>query len=208
MTGSSLQFLILNTTTIENLSRHSKVWLLAIHIARPPSSPSAIGFSTVSYPLTSANSAQQPANSPKTFAILRSMPGENPWDLGPMKNFKSVMGEHVYDWILPLKHSPCSNHDRADSQFALGPVVERMRIEAGLATPVEAVSSATMADRRRNRRSKRDRGSRRSRRRRSRSQGGDHGGWRAEREMQQISRHHVEDDSGTALSDDTNGVVR
>lgn len=204
MTGSSLQFLILNTTTIENLSRHSKVWLLAIHIAKPPSSPSAIGFSTISYPLPSAT-AQQPTTPLKTFAILHSMPGENPWDLGPMKNIKSVMGEHVYDWILPLKHSPCSDHNRADSQFALGPVVERMRLEAGLATSPDAVSSATMANRRRHRRSRRDGGSRQQRP--SRSQGGHHGGWRAEREVQQSSRHSVGDDSGATLSADTNGVV-
>ena len=204
MTGSSLQFLLVNTTTIENLSRHSKVWLLAIHIARPPSSPSAIGFSTISYPLPSAT-AQQPTTPLKTFAILHSMPGENPWDLGPMENVKSVMGEHVYDWILPLKHSPCANHNRADSQFALGPVVERMRIEAGLASPPDAVGSATMADRRRHRRSRRAGGSRH--RRRSRSQEGHHGGWRAESEMQQYNRHGVGDDSGTALSENTHGVI-
>lgn len=206
MTGSSLQFLILNSTTIENLSRHSKVWLLAVHIARPLSSPSTIGFSTISYPLTGATPAQQPSSPPKTFAILRSMPGENPFDLGPMENIKSVMGEHVYDWILPLKHSPCANHDRADSQFALGPVIERMRIEAGLATPRGIASLPTMADRRRHRRSRRDGRSGR-RRRRSLSRGADHGGWRAEREMQQSSRHSVEDDSGIALSETTNGVV-
>lgn len=207
MTGSSLQFLILNSTTIEFLSRHSKVWLLAVHIARPPSSPSAIGFSTISYPLTGATSVQQPASSPKTFAILHSMPGENPWDLGPMENVKSVMGEHVYDWILPLKRSPCSNHDRGDSQFALGPVVERMRIEAGLATRREVPSSATIADRRRHRRSRRDGGSRRPLRQ-SGSQGDHHNRRRAERGMRQSSRHGAADDSGIALSESRNSVVR
>lgn len=206
MTGSSLQFLILNTNTIENLSRHSKVWLLAVHINKPPSPPSTIGFSTISYPLIGENPIQQPASPLKTFAILRSMPGENPWDLGTMENVKSVMGEHVYDWFLPVKHSPCANHDRADSQFALGPAVERMRIEAGLATTRGAAGSATVADRRRHRRSRRD--GRSHRRRRSRSQRGDHGGRRAEREMQHSSRLGVEDDLGTALSEDTNGLVR
>lgn len=208
MSGSSLQFLILNTTTIENLSRHSKVWQLAIHIASPPSSPSAIGFSTISFPLTSATPAQQPVNPPKTFAILHSIPGENPWDLGPMENVKSVMGEHVYDWILPLKHSPCSNHNRSDSQFALGSVVERMRIEAGLATPRQVASPAMPPDRRRHRRTRRDHGgSPRSRRRRSLSQGDDHGGWQVGREMQQNNRHGVENEPGIGLSENTNGTV-
>lgn len=206
MTGSSLQFLIQNTNTIENLSRHSKVWLLAVHIARPPSSPSMIGFSTISYPLTGATPAQQPTSSPKTFAILRSKPGENPWDLGPLENVKSVMGQHVFDWILPLKYSPCCNHDRADSQFALGPAVERMRIEAGLMTPREAVSLPTMAERRRQRRSRRDGGS--QRRRRSRSKEGERGRWRAEGEVEQSSNLGVEDDSGIALGEDRNSMAR
>ncbi|MCJ1468589.1 palmitoyltransferase pfa5 [Pseudocyphellaria aurata] len=209
MSGSSLQFLILNTTTIENLSRHSKVWQLAIHIASPPCSSSAIKFSTISFPLAGAPPGQQPANPPKTFAILHSIPGENPWDLGPMENVKSVMGEHIYDWFLPLKHSPCTNHDRSDSQFALGPVVERMRIEAGLATPGQVACPATPPYRRRHRRTRRGHGeSRRARRRRSLSQGGDHGGWQVGREIQQSSRHGVENDPGIALGEYTNGMVR
>ena len=73
----------------------------------------------------------------KTFAILHTKPGENPFDLGPYQNFKTVMGDHWYDWLLPIRHSPCCNHDRKDSQFPMSPVVQRMRAEAGIAGPEE-----------------------------------------------------------------------
>ena len=135
MTVSSLQFVVLNLSTIENLSRQNKVWLLAIHMPRPPNPPVAIGFSTISYPLANAHSTQQTPGPTKTFAILHSKPGENPWDLGLVKNFKTVMGENWYDWILPIKHSPCCNHDRGDTQFPIGPVVERICEAAGVDPP-------------------------------------------------------------------------
>ena len=133
MSGSSLQFAFLNTTTIENLTRRSKVWQLACYIARPPSYQNGIGFPSVTYPL-----GGEASTGPKrTFSILHSKPGDNPWDLGPFANFKSVMGLHWYDWFFPLRHSPCRDHSGGESQFELGQVVERMRAEAGIAPPRE-----------------------------------------------------------------------
>ncbi|KAL8805035.1 MAG: hypothetical protein Q9182_002237 [Xanthomendoza sp. 2 TL-2023] len=130
MGASSLQFVLQNTTTIENLSRRTKVWQLAIYIPntslqndKPPL------FRTITY-------GTDP-NSIRTFAILHSRPGENPWDLGYFRNFKAVMGEHWYDWILPIKLSPCAKHDRLDCEFETGPVVERMKREAGINTPIQ-----------------------------------------------------------------------
>lgn len=168
LTGSSLQFVILNTTTIENLSRRNKVWQLAIYIPRPLASPP---FPIISYPLVSPSSpSQNPNPQPRTFAILHSKPGENPWDLGAFANFKSVMGERWYEWFIPLTHSPCCQHDRGESQFALGPVVQRMRVEAGLApapSREEGIESPKgekgvdgFARRKRRRRSRREEGSR------------------------------------------------
>lgn len=156
MTGSSLNFLWLNSSTIENLSRRTKVWQLAVHIPRPLDSAAATRLPTIAYPLVSPNSPPEQAPHGKVFAILRSKPGENPWDRGALENIRSVMGKHWYDWILPIKHSPCCNHEREDSQFALGPVVDRMRTEAGLIHPQEPVS----ADAKRRRRRKRSRNSR------------------------------------------------
>ncbi|KAI4191178.1 MAG: hypothetical protein LQ348_003547 [Seirophora lacunosa] len=139
MSGSSLQFVFLNTTTIENLSRKTKVWQLAVHMpAIPPGSapPPPPPFRTVTFsaPVPNAPDPASTGQPPelRTFAILHSRPGENPWDLGYYRNFKSVMGDRWYEWFLPIKHSPCARHDRPDSEFEMGPVVERMKREAGL----------------------------------------------------------------------------
>lgn len=153
MTGSSLKFLVLNSSTIENLSRRTKVWQLAVHVPQPLDSAAATRLPTIAYPLVAPNSPPDPAPLGKVFAILRSKPGENPWDRGALQNIRSVMGKHWYDWVLPIKPSPCRNHERDDSQFALGPVVDRMRAEAGLIYPQQPVS----ADPKRRRKSKRSR---------------------------------------------------
>lgn len=156
MTGSSLQFLVLNSSTIENLSRRTKVWQLAVHVPRPLDSAAATRLPSIAYPLVRPNSAPEQVPQGKVFAILRSKPGENPWDRGALENIRSVMGKNWYDWILPIKHSPCRNHEREDSQFALGPVVDRMRAEVGLIHPQESVS----VDAKRRRRRRRSRKSR------------------------------------------------
>ncbi|CAL3971068.1 unnamed protein product [Diplocarpon coronariae] len=69
----------------------------------------------------------------RTFAILSMPEGSNPWDLGSrLLNFKTVMGTEIFDWFFPLKRSPCCNHEGTESDFALGPDVERCKKRAGL----------------------------------------------------------------------------
>lgn len=144
---SSLQLACLNSTTIENLNRRSKVWALAVHIPRPLDLPGmnavsawARTFSVVSYPTSQeAFSYQDPdlqtQNSRRDFAILFTRPGENPFDLGSrLANLREVLGNEILDWFLPLKHSPCSDHSNQESAFRLGPVVQRLRRDAGLET--------------------------------------------------------------------------
>ncbi|KAL8998109.1 MAG: hypothetical protein Q9169_002802 [Polycauliona sp. 2 TL-2023] len=134
MSGSSLQFVFLNTTTIENLSRHTKVWQLAVLMPpMPAQNYNPPPYRTITY-------GQDPNNT-RTFAILHSKPGENPWDLGYFRNFKSVMGEHWYDWFLPIKPSPCAKHDRQDCEFETGPVVERMMSEPLERTNLEDIGA-------------------------------------------------------------------
>lgn len=139
MSFSSMQFVLLNTTTIENLSRHSKVWTLAVLIPKNSLHSIPPPFHTITYPLGYVGPNQDearpeiPAVQLRKFAILHSKPGENPWDLGPFRNFKSVMGDRWYDWFLPIRYSPCTHHDRYEAQFETGPVVQRMREDAGLA---------------------------------------------------------------------------
>lgn len=162
MAGSSLQFAILNTTTIENLSRKSKVWQLAVHIPNSPSANVPTPYWTVTYDangqvISNPNQQQPLASSSRTFAILHSKPGENPWDLGPLRNFKSVMGERWYYWLLPLKQSPCTNHDRGDCQYETGPAVDRMRREVGLMPGVAPPQPGKGEPDRRRRRRRRNR---------------------------------------------------
>ena len=155
MTGSSLQFAIVNTTTIENLSRKTIVWTLALYMHKLPEATP--GFRTISYSagLTSEESnthTDHPSREVRTFAILYTKPGENPFDLGPYRNFVSVFGDYWYDWILPIRYSPCCNHDRQEGEFAMGPVVQRMRREAGIEFPEEVDEKSHRRRRHRRRR--------------------------------------------------------
>lgn len=153
MTLSAVQLCSQNLTTIENLSRRSAVWTLAIRIPdhllsklNPDAESSwAPTFATISYPLaptptlTPTPPSQEtqnktpPSNQRHVFAILQTQPGENPFDLGSWtKNLQQVMGFSVAEWLLPFKQSPCANHSSLESAFALGPVVERLKRDAGL----------------------------------------------------------------------------
>ena len=45
------------------------------------------------------------------------------------------MGDRWYNWLQPIKHWPCAQHDRLDCEFETSPVVERMEREAGIIPP-------------------------------------------------------------------------
>ena len=138
---------MLNVTTIENLNRRSVVWTLAIRVPDhlleqlwAADSPWAPAFRMVTYPPQPPSSASQSqtvnssTSDRRVFAILHTLPGENPFDLGsPLKNLQQVLGYTVTDWVLPFKQSPCAEHSSMESAFALGPVVTRLKQEAGLA---------------------------------------------------------------------------
>jgi palmitoyltransferase len=168
MTAGTTQLVLLNITTIENLTHKAKVWQLAVLNPRPEtmgSSPSAtpkVAPLQVTYgPPAQRQSERSPtiqsnhrsdasenrlaeASPPlRTFSILKTRPGENPWDLGKFKNFKSVMGDRWWDWFLPIKRSPCCNHDHGESAFLLGTVVDRMRREAGISPTVACDTART-----------------------------------------------------------------
>ncbi|KAG5291858.1 palmitoyltransferase pfa5 [Histoplasma ohiense] len=148
MLGSSIQLACINSSTIESLDRRTKVWTLAILI--PPSikfngggteAQAAPNFPVVSFsspfgvfsPPQNTSEIDGPDLLRRDFAILHTKPGENPWDLGsPLENFKEVMGYSFLDWFSPLKNSPCTDHNSQESAFRLGPVVRRLRREAGL----------------------------------------------------------------------------
>lgn len=65
-----------------------------------------------------------------------------------MKNLQQVMGFTVGEWLLPFKQSPCANHSSLENAFALGPVVSRLKREAGLeAGPAGEETEGDSADR-------------------------------------------------------------
>ncbi|KAL2849189.1 zf-DHHC-domain-containing protein [Aspergillus pseudoustus] len=169
MTLSSLQLAAMNLTTIENLSRRSVVWTLAIRVPNhvlsrlQPGSRWAPTFRTLTYPLPPIPPPPPPMPSqpgsgegyppapppPQTdgeqhvFAILQTLPGENPFDLGsPYKNLQQVLGHSIIDWFLPVKHAPCGDHSSLESEFELGPVVARLKREAGLDSTTESNKSS------------------------------------------------------------------
>ncbi|KAF7718790.1 Uncharacterized protein PECH_005883 [Penicillium ucsense] len=146
MSLSSAQLAMWNVTTIENINRNSAVWTLAIRVPDhlleqlwSTESSWAPTFRTISYPLQPPTSPSEPhtmdpsSEKRHVFAILHTQPGENPYDLGSsLKNLQQIMGYSPIDWLLPLRHSPCVDHSSSESAFALGPVVTRLKQEAGL----------------------------------------------------------------------------
>jgi palmitoyltransferase len=92
-------------------------------------------FPTVSYSLSpasaSSNTQSRDSGGERIFAILQT--DQNPFDLGsPLLNLQQVMGYTACDWLLPIKLSPCTDHSSPESIYALGPVVQRLKREAGL----------------------------------------------------------------------------
>ncbi|KFY21578.1 hypothetical protein V493_07288 [Pseudogymnoascus sp. VKM F-4281 (FW-2241)] len=157
MACSSLQFVLANLTTIENLSKKSRAWLLAVLIPPTFNLPQQGNYPHITYPLplpasekSSPSAPSSPASAPhdgiisepealsdrdsratRTFAILQLAVGRNPWDLGAVGNWKSVMGNNFLDWVLPITQSPCRNHESHESQFKTGRWVEELLVEVG-----------------------------------------------------------------------------
>ncbi|KAK5046295.1 hypothetical protein LTR84_008438 [Exophiala bonariae] len=211
MCGSSLQFAFINSTTIENFTRKTKIWYLAVYMPpavldkynasgrsdlrlisypRPaseqfelltqngakfndsqqsivregwdtqgPSPPSNTydPQSTPTFPPhpavarntpppsrgnASSAAASPPRSAPhtlsfqkdalRTFAILETDPGANPFDLGNFGNFKQVMGTNFFDWIFPLRPSPLTDHSDPTSFYKMGAVVQKLKRKAGI----------------------------------------------------------------------------
>ncbi|KAI0169795.1 zf-DHHC-domain-containing protein [Hypoxylon sp. FL1284] len=86
--------------------------------ANPPlSSPSVPPTATSTPPLTAARDDL----ATRTFAVLKTEPGENPWDLGARRNWQAVMGTNVLDWLLPVRRSPCcGGHDSHEGFYPIG----------------------------------------------------------------------------------------
>lgn len=115
-----------NLTSVERLGAN---YYMAVHLpagSERPLDPNGItwcGF--VTYPFRGSSTAARS----RTFAIISVTPGDNPWDIGRLKNLKTVLGERYWEWFLPFGYPPCCFHMRGDSDFPLGRDFERLRRE-------------------------------------------------------------------------------
>ncbi|KAI1067857.1 hypothetical protein LB507_010456 [Fusarium sp. FIESC RH6] len=156
MTITALRFAFQNITNVD-LFRKNQTFRLAVRV--PTGTRSTDKFTTITYPLsfpgedsrapgtahsngidqsdgagsiTTNRIAPRDQRAKRTFAILQTQSGENPWHIGYLENFKSVMGDSVLEWLLPLRHSPCTRHDSMVSDYQFGPLVEQLKKRYGL----------------------------------------------------------------------------
>ncbi|CAJ2503519.1 Uu.00g109130.m01.CDS01 [Anthostomella pinea] len=154
MTVTSLRYIILNMTNVDMLGAHSKVYQLAVQV--PRGTRSSDKFIVVTYPLpkpgqeTNGYSSRTPTLegaygktngsrpttrddlATRTFAILKTEPGENPWHLSTWKNWQTIMGSNPLDWLLPIRKSPCVNHETQESFYPMGNALKDVRVRYGL----------------------------------------------------------------------------
>ncbi|KAI5464010.1 DHHC palmitoyltransferase-domain-containing protein [Mariannaea sp. PMI_226] len=151
MTLTSVRFITTNITNIDML-RKNQTFRLAVRIHQNTAPTNR--YETITYPLSLLPPSEQSSSSThrlrgapmgtlgpvsprdeqakRTFAILATEPGENPWNVGIWKNCTSVMGHSVLAWLLPIWHSPCCNHDSMESDYEFGPIVEKLKKRYGI----------------------------------------------------------------------------
>lgn len=157
-----MRYILLNLTTIDYLKAKSVVHQLAIRV--PQGTPPGQNYNVITYPLPQSANGPNPAGqtttttdeflSPRdqlatrTYAIVRTEMGENPWDLGYYRNWTSVMGDNLIDWLLPFNESPCAIYNNNESFYEMGPLYQELRTRFGLPEVVPAgKGSAEMRER-------------------------------------------------------------
>jgi palmitoyltransferase len=144
MTTLSTRYIFLNLTNVEDLRQKSTVHQLAIRV--PLDTEPGPQYYLISYPLpepalnpkTRSSSSRETATmardslATRKFAVVRTQLGENPWDVGPYRNWVSVMGSHILDWMLPIRHSPCVAAETNTSFYEMGPLYDELRTRYSL----------------------------------------------------------------------------
>ncbi|KAK4172508.1 putative palmitoyltransferase [Triangularia setosa] len=136
MTATSIRYAIVNLTNVDYLKSKNIVHQLAIRV--PWGTQGTPKYSVITYPLPKRSGSGHEEASPRdqlairTFAIVKTEMGENPWDLGPYRNWKSIMGNSPIDWLLPIKPSPCAVYENNESFYEMGPLYQQLRGRFGL----------------------------------------------------------------------------
>lgn len=144
MTGTAVRYICVNLTNVDYLKAKTLVHQLAIRV--PRGTPPGADYGVITYPLPRDGAAAAAAGTPlldrtaaaepvsprdhlasRTFAIVRTEKGENPWDLGLSRNWKSVMGSNIADWLLPFNPSPCESFENNESFYEMGPLIQELR---------------------------------------------------------------------------------
>jgi palmitoyltransferase len=151
MATTSARYALVNLTTVEVLKQRSTVRQLALQV--PRGTPPTMNYGVVTYPLpkpgsqdvstshlsgqTAVTESQSSRDllATRTFAIVKTELGDNPWDLGYYRNWKTVMGNNPIDWLLPIRRSPCVTYERNSSFYEMGPLVKGLRERYGLPAP-------------------------------------------------------------------------
>jgi DHHC palmitoyltransferase len=84
--STHIWFICHNITTNESFDRKVRTYTFNLLIDDNP-------------PLSSSN----PSSSARV--VVSSEPGENPWDLSLKRNWESIMGDRVWDWVFPIRGS-------------------------------------------------------------------------------------------------------
>ncbi|KAM0325079.1 hypothetical protein ACHAQA_007618 [Verticillium albo-atrum] len=165
MTLTSWRYIFLNVTNIDMLK---KAWVYQVAVHVPRGTPPGQHFTTITYPLprppkTPSTQSGDFANLPhmsgsssdelhpsardlaatRTFAVLRTEPDENLWDLGWKENWKEVMGTNIIDWLLPIRKSPCASHENMNSDYPMGHVLQALAKRSGIPAVLAEDSDAS-----------------------------------------------------------------
>jgi palmitoyltransferase len=139
MTLSSIRYILINLTTVDYVKSKNVVHQLAIRV--PRGTPPGQKYNVITYPLPMSSSTSDALGqtatrefsardqlATRTFAIVKTEKGENPWDLGYYRNWRSVMGDNFIDWLLPFNESPCAKYENNESFYEMGPLYQRLRV--------------------------------------------------------------------------------
>lgn len=142
MTATSARYACVNLTNVDYIKSKTLVHQLAIQV--PRGTAPGLDYSVIIYPLPKPDSDRSTNQSPtpptasepmserdllatRTFAVVKTEKGENPWHLGWYRNWKSIMGNNIFDWALPFNHSPCEDYENNESFYEMGPLIQELR---------------------------------------------------------------------------------
>jgi palmitoyltransferase len=154
MTATSVRYILVNLTTVDYVKSKTLVHQLAIRV--PRGTPSCQDYPVITYPLpkpvpgqaaASESSCSRDQLATRSFAIVKTEMGENPWDLGFYRNWISVMGDNIIDWLLPFNLSPCVSYESNESFYEMGPLVQRLRARFHLPELSDELQKSEMGER-------------------------------------------------------------